>query len=167
MSDRNRRPRPGAGDRETTATLLAELEALYAEVDARFAGWACDASTDCCHFGRTGREPYVTTIELALVKRALARAGRKPATPAPSRDRRALPIAADERRCPLLDDAGRCTVYAARPFGCRTFFCERAIAGDRVTQRDINAFVGRIRDLAAQIDRGDVEGRLLTRLLGR
>jgi Fe-S-cluster containining protein len=28
--------------------------------------------------------------------------------------------------CRLLDAAGaRCTVYEARPFGCRTFFCEK------------------------------------------
>jgi Fe-S-cluster containining protein len=28
--------------------------------------------------------------------------------------------------CPLLGRDGRCTVYAHRPFGCRTHFCEAA-----------------------------------------
>ncbi len=169
-----RRPRPDAGDRAQQAALLAQLQALYAEVDARFAGWTCDASTDCCHFGRTGREPYVTPIELAAVERERARTGRKVgsaggALTAASRAgaRRTLPIAQDERRCPLLDEAGRCSVYAARPFGCRTFFCDRALAGDKVGQRDINAFVSRIRDLAAAFGKGEEEGRPLTRLLGR
>ena len=32
----------------------------------------------------------------------------------------------EERRCTLLSDEGKCLVYASRPFGCRTFFCERA-----------------------------------------
>lgn len=162
-----RRPRPGAGDRAEEDAVLAELTALYAEVDARFAGWSCDSSTDCCHFGRTGREPYVTSIELALVKRALARSGRKAPTQAktPQPARRALPIARDERRCPLLDDAGRCSIYQQRPFGCRTFFCERALPADKVSQRDINGFVARIRDLAAKLGDGGEEGRPLTRAL--
>jgi uncharacterized protein len=165
-----RRPRPDAGDRKDRDAKLAALRDLYAEVDARFAGWSCDASTDCCHFGRTGREPYVTSIELAAVLQARARSGRKPAAdPAPRRpnDRKSLPLAKDERRCPLLDDAGRCSVYEARPFGCRTFFCERALAGDKVGQRDINAFVARIRDLARGFETGDEEGRPLTRMMGR
>lgn len=163
-----RRPRPGAGDRARDDALLTELDALYAEVDARHAGWSCESSTDCCHFGRTGREPYVTPIELAAVERERARSGRKLAASGRAQsDRRSLPLAKDERRCPLLDDAGRCTVYARRPFGCRTFFCDRASPGDKVSQRDINAFVARIRALSAGFRDGEDEGRPLTRMLGR
>ena len=46
-------------------------------------------------------------------------------------------------------DDGRCVVYASRPFGCRTFFCDRAEgpAGERAAPR---AEIGRIaRDIAA------------------
>ncbi len=172
------RPRPGATDRAREEALLAELDALYAEVDETFAAWSCESSTDCCHFGRTGREPYVTPIELAAIERERARSGRKLAaigkpqgkksqSDRSQRDRRSLPLANDERRCPLLDDAGRCTVYARRPFGCRTFFCDRAIPGAKVTQRDINAFVARIRDLTAGFRGGEEEGRPLTRMLAR
>ena len=41
---------------------------------------------------------------------------------------RAWPEARDDGACALLDESGlRCSVYADRPFGCRTFFCSRAI----------------------------------------
>jgi Fe-S-cluster containining protein len=143
-------------DRDGTAEFEDELRAIYREVDAAFEGWTCEASTDCCHFARTGREPYVTTIEARLVERARKATGRKP-------DKRALPLAqAMERRCPLLVD-GRCSVYAARPFGCRTFWCHRATGPSKPRQRDINAFVARIRAIAARYTPGDDVGIPLTR----
>lgn len=117
------------------AALAAELRALYATVDRALDGWGCDASTDCCRFGVTGREPYPTAIEIAELERAVRARGGLP-------KRRSLPVVASkrgqsdrrgdeggddaERRCALLGDDGRCLVYASRPFGCRTFFCERA-----------------------------------------
>lgn len=118
-----------------------ELRALYKEVDALLEGWTCETSTDCCRFGVTGREPYPTAIELAELEAAVAARGGLP-------KRRTLPVA-DERRCALLGDDGRCAVYTARPFGCRTFFCDRAEgpAGEKAAPR---AEIGRIgRDIAA------------------
>lgn len=100
-----------------TSSLLEELRALYRTIDAALDGASCDASTDCCRFGVTGREPYPTAIELAELDRAVRARGGIP-------KRRSLPVAS-ERRCALLSDGGKCLVYAARPFGCRTFFCER------------------------------------------
>ena len=97
--------------------MLEELRALYRTIDAALDGASCDASTDCCRFGVTGREPYPTAIELAELDRAVRARGGIP-------KRRSLPVAS-ERRCALLSDGGKCLVYAARPFGCRTFFCER------------------------------------------
>src|SRR5262245_15496874 len=83
---------------------LTELRALYARVDAMYADWSCPGSTECCRFGLTGRQPYVTGVELRLVRHALARRG-GPLAPR----RRALPIARGdaERVCPLLDRSGR------------------------------------------------------------
>jgi Fe-S-cluster containining protein len=162
------RTSPEAIERAREDALLAELEALYREVDARHAGWSCDASTTCCRFGLTGREPYVTGIELSAVRRAVARSGRKLALEAPAARgrRRGLPVVDDgERRCPLLGDDGRCSIYASRPFGCRTFFCDRATPGDAVTQRDVNAFVARIRAIAARLAPGAEDGRPLVRAL--
>jgi hypothetical protein len=98
--------------------MLDELRALYAKIDAELAGWGCDASTDCCRFGVTGREPYPTAVELAELERAIRARGGLP-------KKRSLSVAG-ERRCGLLGDDGRCVVYASRPFGCRTFFCGRA-----------------------------------------
>lgn len=65
----------------------------------------------------------------------------------------------------MLTGEGRCAVYAWRPLGCRTFWCERADAGGKVPHREINVLVRRLKDLAARHrPRGD-EGRPLTRAL--
>jgi Fe-S-cluster containining protein len=103
---------------------LAELRALYARVDALYADWRCPESADCCRFGLTGRQPFVTELELLAIRVALA----ERATPA----RRSLPISTARdalRACPLLDARGRCTVYAVRPMGCRSYYCARAQRG--------------------------------------
>ncbi len=168
--------------------LIAELFAIYAEAEELLREWSCPASTECCRFGITGREPYVTSIEVAALKRELGRiggarafrraepleadAGEKGAG-TPDRKRR-LPVAKDERTCPLLNHEGRCAVYGARPLGCRTFFCERASSPSRgrstrgrvLPQRELNDLVQRIRGIAARHQvRGDL-GRALTSVLG-
>src|SRR4029077_2371685 len=96
--------------------LLDELRRIYLRADALYADWSCANSTECCRFGITGRQPYVTSIELSFLRHGLARRG---GTLAPRR--RALPITRDagtERICPLLEGSGRCSVYAERPLGC-------------------------------------------------
>lgn len=101
---------------------------LYREADTLHPGRTCPASTECCRFGITGREPYVTSIEVRAIERAVAARG-GPLSPR----RSALPMTRDgarERVCGLLDAHGKCSVYESRPFGCRTYFCERAtVAG--------------------------------------
>jgi Fe-S-cluster containining protein len=170
-------PRPRSHT-PTPDRLLAELDGVYQAADDLFAGWSCPASTECCRFGMTGREPYVTSIELAAVKKAVAARGGprswKKAAPAAeerarvpsSPPRVALPVVSDERTCPLLDAAGRCSIYEARPLGCRTFFCDRAEPAAKVKQRDVNALVRRIQDIAATHEPGGDRGRPLTRALG-
>src|SRR5262249_17507558 len=108
---------------------LNALAAVYREVDALLDGWSCELSTDCCHFGRTGREPQLWPNEWALLERALN------ARPLPRSRSRRLNVV-DEGRCPLLDDAGRCSLYGERPFGCRTYFCSRASGPTRRPPRD-------------------------------
>lgn len=155
--------------------LFRELETIYRDADTLMAGWSCDASTACCRFGVTGREPYVTSIELALLKRAIAARG----GPLPPR-RRALPLSEDvrcavgsrrvgsqgERICPLLDSQGRCAVYTARPLGCRTFFCERAVSPGRMPREEIRRLVDRIEALAVRHSAEGDQGRPLGRFLG-
>jgi Fe-S-cluster containining protein len=94
------------------------LRQVFARADETLAGWSCPGSTDCCHFGRTGREPHLWPIEWKLVERAIKARGVKK-TALRVHDEQA------EGRCALLEN-GRCTIYADRPFGCRTFYCSRA-----------------------------------------
>ena len=157
------RERIAAASRRPGAPIdsLAALRVLYARVDAVLDGWGCDASTDCCRFGVTGREPYPTAVELAELERALLARGGLP-------KRRTLAIV-DERRCALLGDDGRCVVYRSRPFGCRTFFCERARdtvgqrADEALPRHAIAAFGREIVELSARFAPGDPGPRPLSR----
>ena len=132
----------------------AELLALYAEVDALLAPISCPGSTDCCHFGRTGREPYPHAVELAEVEHARASLGRAPRSPH-------LNV---EGRCPLLGRDGRCRIYASRPFGCRTYFCDRA--SGEVPRERVREIGRRIADLSARAFPRDPGPRALTKVLG-
>lgn len=135
-----------------------ELLRLYEETDRVMSHLSCDASTDCCHFARTGREPYPTAVELAELAHALAVA------PIAGSKKRALPQA--ERRCPLLSAEGRCSVYASRPFGCRTFFCDRA-QGGKAPRAALRELAHRIADLSARRFPKDPGPRPLSRALTR
>ena len=151
------------GEKRQSSTFETQLRAIYAEVDGLFAGIGCDASTDCCHFGRTGREPYPTAVELAEVERAIRARGGLP-------KRRSLALAG-ERRCALLSDEGRCLVYASRPFGCRTFFCERAKgpAGEAPPPQrggEVGRLARAVADLSARYAPNDPGPRPLSRAMG-
>jgi uncharacterized protein len=154
--------------------LLEELAVLYRQVDASREGASCPASTECCRFGVTGREPYVTSIEVAALRRAVARRGGPL-----SAKRRALPLAGNpdvaprsgaakrERICAFLDVSGRCSVYESRPFGCRTFYCARATvpakggAAQRDRERDL---VNGLRDIASRHEPGGDRARPLSKV---
>jgi Fe-S-cluster containining protein len=157
--------------------LVGELLELYREVDEAYGGYRCSCAEDappasepceprCCHFDVTGREPYVTSIEVeALIgaapesptpKRRLELAPR--GTPAPATSR-----TSPGRPCPLLV-AGRCSRYAVRPLGCRSYFCATAEVSDRVPHRRLLDFVRRVKDLASR-HRHDPLGRPLSRAL--
>lgn len=162
---RDRRAAAGRSDAALETALLDELRRLYDDTDALQRGNSCPASTECCRFGITGREPYVTSIEARALEKAVAANGGPL-----SKKRRALPLADGgveaERTCPLLTAAGRCSVYAWRPFGCRTFFCARATRGqapDRKTEREL---VRRLAELAARHTRQGDQVRPLTQVLG-
>ncbi len=144
----------------------AELRAIYARVDATLEGYSCDASTDCCRFGVTGREPYVTPVELAEVELGIAARGMPGRA---KRNARSLPVADDERRCPLLDDGGRCRIYDSRPLGCRTFFCERSLRQRKaeLPRAELNRAARDIADLAARYAPRDPGARPFTRALKR
>jgi Fe-S-cluster containining protein len=143
--------------------LLDDLRRIYERADRLYADWSCPNSTECCRFGITGRQPYVTSIELSLLRHSLAGGGGE-LTPR----HRALPIsrdAAEERVCPLLDRSGRCSVYAERPLGCRSYYCERAQRGVGPSGDELRELVRELQELAAKYELGGELARPLTRAL--
>jgi len=147
----------GAPPRWSKSPERAQLLAAYAEADALLEGWTCACSragvgaapeAQCCHFAVTGREPYPTAVELEEVRHAVR------AAPPARVDPRRLPLAVELRACPLLSPEGRCRIYASRPFGCRTFFCEHAEAPFGARRRpprdEVNALGRSIADLSAR-----------------
>lgn len=125
---------------DSVDTALRATRAIYSEIDRRPVQRDCVRRTECCQFKLTGRTPMLTAGE-ALVVAAALRAG----------GRRSLPESADATtgRCPLLDPTGRCLVYDARPFGCRTHFC--AAAGGPYSRDEVRDLVRRLEEIDAQI----------------
>jgi hypothetical protein len=101
--------------RDQLQSAIAEVRAVYAELAKRLLERACRALTECCQFQLTGRTPHLTKGEALVAAKGVRAAGRKE-----------LPES-DDGTCPLLKhETGRCLIYADRPFGCRTHFCEAA-----------------------------------------
>lgn len=93
---------------------LAEVRAVYRKADALYEPFSCPASGECCQLAKTQRPPWLFRAEWLLLERHLQENGRR------------LPEARADGGCPFLDATGlRCSVYADRPLGCRTFFCGR------------------------------------------
>jgi Fe-S-cluster containining protein len=113
------------------------LSSIYAETDALFADWSCAASGHCCQFSHTGRQPELWPIEWRALERALrARPGRK--------------VDRVDGDCPAFDrSTRRCRAYAARPFGCRTHFCNDVCATGKNPRREIRELARRLAALAA------------------
>jgi uncharacterized protein len=138
--------------------LLAELAWLYGEIVAATAAISCDDSADCCDFGETGREPYLTPLEWQFLMQDAsfqrvasslrARAGEANAS-GRAHARKPLPVIADNTArvtpCPLLSAEGRCQVYQARPYGCRTYYCSRA--SERIDRKALAQFTQKIAEL--------------------
>lgn len=167
MNDSKAPPSPSWSRSPERAALLA----IYAETDGLLEGGTCECSgvgeggsreARCCQFAVTGREPYPTAVELEEVRRAVRAAG------APPGKARSLAVL-ETRPCPLLSSDGRCRIYAARPFGCRTFFCDHAEgpwgAKRRFPRDEVNALGRRIADLSARFAPRDPGPRPLVKAL--
>ena len=96
----------------TTDKLLAEVERIYARLDAqirqhrRLAG-QCNVCGKCCDFDIFEHRLFVTLPELVYLAAKLGEKKLKPMTGG---------------RCPYNVE-GRCTVYEYRFAGCRIFCC--------------------------------------------
>jgi uncharacterized protein len=92
-------------------TAFQELRAVYRLADAAYRPYSCPGTAECCQLASTKREPWLWPVEWEFL--LAAKGG---VVPAPRAD----------GGCPFLEADGlRCSVYASRPFGCRTFFCHR------------------------------------------
>ncbi|HEY8211637.1 MAG TPA: YkgJ family cysteine cluster protein [Myxococcaceae bacterium] len=130
----------GTPRRPTRAQALRRLAAIYGQADSAYARFSCPSSAECCQLQRRGRQPWLWPLEWAAVEDALKRQGRE--VPPPRAD----------GGCALLDEGGRrCTVYADRPFGCRTYFCERA-SGGRHPLEATTEIAARLEALAMEAD---------------
>lgn len=121
--------------------LLAEVRAVYQDLARRPVSRLCLARTECCQFNLTGLTPYLTKGEALLAARAFRATGR-----------RELP-AGEDGVCPLLKRAtGRCLIYADRPFGCRTHFCDAA--GGPYARKEVLDLIRRLENLDGRL-KGD------------
>ena len=123
---------------EAQQVAIAQVRQIYAELAERPIERSCLRVNECCHFRLTGRTPYLTRGEALVAAKGLRASGRKD-----------LPSTIDGA-CPLLDQhAGKCLIYADRPFGCRTHFC--AAAGGPYARREVADLIQRLERLDAQL----------------
>jgi Fe-S-cluster containining protein len=123
---------------------LKELRAIYARADEAYAQYSCPASGECCQLAQRGRSPWLWRPEWLLLLERL------------EVEQRPLPPARPDGGCPFLDAAGkRCTVYASRPFGCRTYFCERVRGPGREPVERVAQLLARLERVALRLDEED------------
>lgn len=125
--------------KRAASDMMTDLFAVYARIDAMLAPFSCRASTGCCRFAQTGREPYLTRLEEEALRRARA-----------ARPRKKLPLLGREGTCAFLQDDGRCAEYEARPYGCRTFFCENREGPRDLPRREINRLAQELLELSVR-----------------
>jgi uncharacterized protein len=119
---------------EELQQALAEVRAVYAELAKRPVERSCQARTECCQFQITGLTPQLTKGEALVAAKGFRATGRKE-----------LPGSTDGT-CPLLKrETGRCLIYAERPFGCRTHFCDAA--GGPYARKQVLDLIRRLEDV--------------------
>jgi Fe-S-cluster containining protein len=124
--------------REDFQRALGEVRAVYADLAKRPLERSCQARTECCRFQLTGQTPYLTKGEALVAAKAFRATGRK-----------TLPESTDGA-CPLLKrETGRCMIYADRPFGCRTHFCEAA--GGPYSRKQVLDLIRRLEAIDQQL----------------
>jgi uncharacterized protein len=120
--------------RDELPQILSEVRAVYADLAKRPIVRNCIARTECCRFQLTGLTPQLTRGEALVAAKGFKATGRKE-----------MP-AADDGACPFLKrETGRCMIYADRPFGCRTHFCEAA--GGPYSRKEVIDLIRRLEDI--------------------
>ncbi len=120
------------------ATFLAEVRSVYAELAQRPVQRNCLRRTECCQFQLTGKIPQLTRGEALLAAQAFRATGRK-----------TLPQRPDGA-CPMLQaDTGKCLIYEARPFGCRSHFCQNA--GGPIERHEVLPLIRRLEKMDREL----------------
>jgi uncharacterized protein len=124
--------------KEQMQKALAEVRSVYTDLAKRPVERQCVARTECCQFHLTGLTPMLTKGEALVAARAFKATGRKE-LPEP-----------DEDVCPMLKaETGKCMIYADRPFGCRTHFCEAA--GGPYSRKEVVDLIRRLEAVDRQL----------------
>ncbi|MGO9828640.1 MAG: YkgJ family cysteine cluster protein [Myxococcaceae bacterium] len=130
-TDRRRRAR-------TRRAALQELAAVYRAADAAYRPYSCPGTAECCQLATTKREPWLWPLEWEAL--LAAKGGQAPAE-------------RPDGGCPFLaEDGQRCSVYAARPFGCRTFYCHRVQGPAREPVEAVAALSARLERVAQTLE---------------
>jgi hypothetical protein len=114
------------------AAFRAELAAVYDDLahDVARAAPVCELSGRCCRFAEYGHTLFVSAAEFAFLLSG---------APEPNR-----PVD-DGATCPWQDDQGRCCARAARPLGCRVYYCDPAY--QTLAQELSEKYIARLREL--------------------
>jgi Fe-S-cluster containining protein len=120
---------------------VTETKAVLRAGSAAWSKHGCPGTAECCQLAVTKRPPWLWPSEWKVLEAALKEA------------KRPLPAARADGACPFLDESGqRCTVYEARPLGCRTFFCGRITGPNKLPKDETNALLERLKALNLAAD---------------
>ncbi len=123
------------------------LETLYRQADEAWSGFRCPATAECCQLSKRGHEPWLWGVEWEALRRAVS----------------TLPAPRSDGGCRFLDAEGRrCTVYASRPLGCRTYFCHRATGPGREPAEEMDRLQRRLEAIALDLRPGEEAPRPLS-----
>ncbi|MFO0601182.1 MAG: YkgJ family cysteine cluster protein [Myxococcaceae bacterium] len=115
---------------------VTETRAVLQKASETWAAHSCPGTAECCAFpvqsSGERRVPWLWPSEWRVLLQRLAR------------DKRPVPPPRDDGACPFLSADSKCTVYADRPFGCRTFFCHRRIGPAKEPAAATHALLERI-----------------------
>jgi Fe-S-cluster containining protein len=126
--------------REKYNDALRDIRAIYTDLAKQPVQRSCELRTECCQFKMTGLTPQLTSGEALVAAKALRNAGRKQ-----------LPERSDGA-CPMLHPhTSRCIIYADRPFGCRTHFCQAA--GGPYSRKEVLDLIRRLEEVDYQLGR--------------
>ena len=136
-----------ASRRRAEHQAATELGTLYRMADAAYAPYSCPATAECCQLAARGREPWLWEVEWKALRSAVP----------------ALPPRRADGGCPFLDPAGqRCTAYAHRPLGCRTFFCHRVRGPAHEPVAEMDRLQRRLERIALTLNPDEAGPRPLT-----